>query len=188
MPLANDESSVTLLGRVQAGDADALEALITRYRPRLVRWASRRLPAHARDLTETQDLVQETLLSAFRRIGGLEIREEGSLQAYLRQALLNRIRMEIRRAHRKPAPDLLASGLAHAGPSPLEQAIGREAAASYEAGLAGLKPEEQQLIVARVELGMTHEEIARAFDKPSANAARMAVQRALLRLTTLMQA
>lgn len=188
MSHANDESSVTLLGRVQHGDQDALDALIARYRPRLVRWASRRLPAYARDLSETQDLVQETLLSAFRKIEGLEIRDEGSLQAYLRQAMVNRIRMEIRRAHRKPAPDLLESGVPATGPSPLEQAIGREAVARYEDALSALKPEERELVVARVELGLTHEEIAAAFEKPSANAARMAVQRALLRLTSQMKA
>lgn len=188
MPHANDESSVTLLRRVQDGDQAALDALIARYRPRLVRWASRRLPTYARDLSETQDIVQETLLSAFRKIEGLEVRDDGSLQAYLRQALLNRIRMEIRRAHRKPAPDLLESGVPAAGPSPLEQAIGREAVARYEDALSVLKPEERELIVARVELGLTHEEIAEAFEKPSANAARMAVQRALLRLTSQMKA
>ena len=34
------ESSLDLLARVKAGDQSALEALIARYRPRLVRWAS----------------------------------------------------------------------------------------------------------------------------------------------------
>jgi RNA polymerase sigma factor (sigma-70 family) len=188
MPLADDESSVTLLGRVQTGDQDALDALIARYRPRLVRWASRRLPSYARDLAETQDLVQETLLSAFRKIEGLEIRHEGSLQAYLRQALVNRIRMEIRRAHRKPAPDLLESGTPTSAPSPLEQAIGREATGRYRDALSALTADERELVIARVELGLTHEEIAVAFGKPTANAARMAVQRALLRLTSEMKA
>jgi RNA polymerase sigma factor (sigma-70 family) len=187
MTPANDESSVRLLQRVQSGDADALDALIARYRPRLVRWAAQRLPSYARDLTETQDLVQETLLSAFRKIEGLEIRDDGSLQAYLRQAVMNRIRMEIRRVHRKPAPDLLESGVAANGPTPLEQAIGREAAERYEEALRALKPEEQELVVARVEMGLTNDEIADAFGKPTANAARMAVQRALLRLTAHMK-
>lgn len=187
MSHANDESSVTLLRRVQGGDQEALDALIARYRPRLVRWASRRLPPYARDLAETQDLVQETLLSAFRKIEGLEIRDEGSLQAYLRRAMVNRIRMEIRRAHRKPAPDLLESGVPASAPSPLEQAIGREATARYEEALSTLKAEDRELVVARVELGLTNDEIAQTFEKPSANAARMAVQRALLRLTSHMR-
>jgi RNA polymerase sigma-70 factor (ECF subfamily) len=188
MASANDESSVSLLARVQGGDQQALDALMVRYRPRLVRWATRRLPAYARDLADTQDLVQDTLVSAFRKIEGIEVRSEGSLQAYLRQALMNRIRMEIRRAQRKPAPDLLQSGVAAVAPSPLEEAIGVQALAGYEAALEALRPEERELVVARVEFGFTSEEIAQAFGKPSANAARMAVQRALLRLTSHMRA
>jgi len=184
----NAESSLSLLQRVQAGDASALDALIARYRPRLVRWATRRLPAHARDLADTQDLVQDTLLSAFRKIEGIEVQGEGSLQAYLRQALLNRIRMEIRRVQRKPAPDLLDSGMPTGAASPLEEAIGGEALAGYEEALDALRPEERELVIARVEFGFSNEEIAHAFGKPSANAARMAVQRALLRLTARMTA
>jgi len=126
------ESSMTLLQRVQAGDGQALDALVARYRPRLVRWASGRLPARARDLTETQDLVQETLLSAFRKIETLEIGGEGALQAYLRQALLNRIRMEIRRAGRKPPGEELPEALEAGDASPLEKAIGAQAVAGYE--------------------------------------------------------
>ncbi len=182
------ESSVALLRRVQDGDQNALDVLLTRYHPRLMRWASRRLPPFARDLTETQDVVQETLLAAFRRIEAVEIRDDGSLQAYLRRAVLNRIRMEIRRANRKPAPDVLASGVPATGRSPLEQAIGAEALGRYERALDGLAPTERELIVARLELGLTHEELAAAFDKPSANAARMALQRALLRLASHMKA
>ena len=178
---------MTLLQRVQAGDGQALDALVARYRPRLVRWASGRLPAQARDLTETQDLVQETLLSAFRKIETLEIGGEGALQAYLRQALLNRIRMEIRRAGRKPPGEELPEALEAGDASPLEKAIGAQAVAGYERALAALDPLDQQLVVARVELGYTNEEVAHAFSKPSSDAARMAVQRALLRLASEMK-
>ena len=38
------------------------------------------------------------------------------------------------------------------------------------------------MIIGRVELGLTYSEIAAAAGKPSANAARMAVTRALIRL------
>jgi RNA polymerase sigma factor (sigma-70 family) len=186
MPPADAETSVALLQRVQEGDTQALDALVARYRPRLVRWASRRLPAFARDLTETQDLVQDTLLSAFRKIEGLEWRGEGSLQAYLRQALLNRIRMEIRRAHRKPAPDVLDSREEADLPSPLEQAIGNQALSAYEQALARLRPDERELVIARVEFGFGNDELASAFGRPSANAARMSVQRALLKLASFM--
>lgn len=181
------ESSLTLLKRVQAGDASALDALMARYRPRLVRWASGRLPPHARDLAETQDLVQETLIRAFRKIGEIEIRGEGALQAYLRQVLLNTLRDELRRVRRRPAGSELESGVPSDEPSPLEQAVSGEAIERYERALNALRQADRELVIAHVEFGFSHQELANAFGKPSANAARMALQRALLLLAEEMR-
>ena len=75
--------------------------------PPLRRWASGRLPRWARDLSDTPDLVQETLFQTFRKINGFEHRGEGALQAYLRQAVMNRIRDEIRRLVERNAQDPL---------------------------------------------------------------------------------
>ena len=182
------ETSMSLLTRAQAGDQHALEALLDRYRPRLERWARGRLPDWARDLADTHDLVQETLIQAFRKVEGFEIRGEGAFQAWLRQILLNRIRQEIRRASRRPASDDLDTAIKDEQPSPLEKAVGREAVERYEQALAQLKASDREIIIARVELGQTNEEIARSCGKPSANAARMAVERALFRLAREMRA
>jgi RNA polymerase sigma factor (sigma-70 family) len=183
----NPESSLDLLKRVQAGDSSALDALIARYRPRLVRWASGRLPPHARDLAETQDLVQETLIRAFRKIGQIEIRGEGALQAYLRQVLLNTLRMELRRVRRRPVGSELESGIESDDPSPLEQAVSGAAIERYERALNTLREGDRELVIAHVEFGFSHQELANAFGKPSANAARMALQRALLQLAKEMK-
>src|SRR5687767_9349760 len=101
-PLDGQQSSLTLLTRAQAGDRLALDSLIARYRPRLQRWASGRLPRWARDMADTQDLVQETLFQTFKRIEKFEARGDGALYAYLRQAILNRVREELRRTKRRP--------------------------------------------------------------------------------------
>ena len=132
-------SSLTLLERARAGDRVALESLIARYLPRLQRWASGRLPPWARDMAETQDLVQEALFQTFKRIERFEPRGEGALHAYLRQAILNRIREELRRAKRRPPRSELDSAAEHDGRSPLEEAIGREAIERYERALARLR-------------------------------------------------
>lgn len=176
------DSSLDLLRRLQAGDESALDQLIERYRPRLVRWASGRLPPYARDLAETQDLVQDTLVRAFRKIGTIEIRGEGALQAYLRQVLMNGIRQELRRIRRHPAGAPLDDNMAASAASPLDRAIGADMLARYERALDRLRPEERELVIAHVEFGFSHQELARAFGKPTANAARMALQRALLRV------
>jgi len=181
------ESSVRLIARARVGDRTALDELMARHLPRLRRWASGRLPRWARDVADTQDLVQETLLQTFKRIDKFEVRGDGALQAYLRQGVLNRIRDEYRRAGRRPAAEPLDSQAPDSAPSPLEEAIGRQAVERYEKALQRLRAEEREAIIARIEMGFTHEELATLLGKPSANAARMAVERALLRLITEMQ-
>jgi RNA polymerase sigma-70 factor (ECF subfamily) len=186
-PLDRQQSSLTLLARAQAGDRVALESLIARYLPRLQRWASGRLPRWARDTADTQDLVQETLFQTFKKIEKFDARGEGALFAYLRQAILNRIRDELRRAKRRPDMTEIDAHAQDQGRSPLEDAIGREAIERYERALATLRQEDREAVVARIELGYTNEEIAGLLGKPSANAARMAVERAIVRLAKEMR-
>ena len=52
----------------------------------------------------------------------------------------------------------------------------------YERALSTLKSDERNAIIARVEMGYTYEEMAQELGKPSAEAARKAAQRALVRL------
>jgi RNA polymerase sigma-70 factor (ECF subfamily) len=183
---ASVESTTDLLLRFRAGDEAALGALMSRCVPRLLRWASGRLPRHARDLLDTQDLVQETVVQVLRRLDLFEPRHEGALQAYLRQAVLNRIRDELRRAGRRPALVELGDGQPDPGASPLEHAMGREALDRYEAGLAGLREADRAAVVARFELQYSYQELAQALGKPSPDAARVAVTRALRRLVEAM--
>ena len=175
-------SSLTLLERARAGDREALESLIARYLPRLQRWASGRLPRWARDMADTQDLVQEALFQTFKRIERFEPRGEGDLHAYLRPAFLNPFRVELRRAKRRPARSELDSAAEDDARSPLAAAIGQEAIDRYERALAQLRPDDRELVVARIELGYTNREIAELLDKPTPNAARMATERAVVRL------
>jgi RNA polymerase sigma factor (sigma-70 family) len=181
-PDASWDSTLTLLTRAQAGDAQALDDLFARYLPSLRKWASGRLPRWARDVADTPDLVQEVLLETFRKIEGFEHRGEGALRAYLRQAVMNRIRDELRRAGRHPLRVEFDERLPDRGLSPLEAAVGIQAMERYEAALQRLSEGDRELVIARVEMGMTYAELAAATGKPSPNAARMAVGRALLRL------
>jgi RNA polymerase sigma-70 factor (ECF subfamily) len=109
------------------------------------------------------------------------------LQAYLRTAVANRIRNELRRISRRGAAESLESGMAAEDTSPLEAAIGQQTLEQYEKGLDRLTPDEREAVVSRVELGLSYGEIATLLDKPTANAARMAVVRALLRLAEEMK-
>jgi RNA polymerase sigma-70 factor (ECF subfamily) len=179
-------ATMRLVARARAGDADALNALFERFGPELRRFARGRLPRQVRGLVDTPDVVQETLLQTFTHLNGFENRGEGALRAYMRQVLVNRIRDEIRRAARRPAGTPIEDEHAAEDRSPLEAAIGREGVDRYEAALARLRADDRELIIARVELGLSYPEIAMSTGRASANAARMAVVRALVRLTEAM--
>jgi len=184
---AGSESTFHLLERARAGDQEALERLFARHLKPLQRWASGRLPKWARDLADTDDLVQDTLAQTFKRIDHFEPRHVGALQAYLRQAVLNRIRNELRRKGRQPQATDLDGVEVESVESPLEQAIGQEAVERYEAALQRLKAEEREAIIARVEMGYSFEELAEALGKPTPDAARKTAHRALVRLAEEMK-
>jgi len=180
------ESSLELLDRARAGDALALDRLLARYRPRLKRWATGRLPRFARDATDTEDLIQEAMIGIVRNVQQFEHRGEWALQAYLRQAVSNRIRDEIRRVATRPVREELPDGVSSADQSPLEALLGKEVFSHYENALGGLEEQDREAVIARLELGCSYQEIAALLDKPTPDAARMTVSRALTKLATLM--
>jgi len=96
------EPTVALIRRIRDGDSVARDTLLKRYLPALRRWAHGRLPASARDLSDTDDLVQVTLMRALNNIDEFDARHTGSFLAYLRQILLNQVRDELRRQQRRP--------------------------------------------------------------------------------------
>jgi RNA polymerase sigma-70 factor (ECF subfamily) len=182
-------ASGELLERARAGDERALSALFRRHAGKLQRWARGRLPNWARRVNDTADLVQDALLQTFRRIDRFENRGRGALQAYLRQAVDNRIRDEMRRVARRPTADLedeVAPDPEAPDASPFDVAADSERERRYKQALSRLDEEERVLVVARLELGYTYEQLALVANRPTAEAARMAVRRAVTKLATLM--
>jgi RNA polymerase sigma factor (sigma-70 family) len=179
-------TTADLLVRARAGDGSAETVLFRRYHPILRRLAHGRLPGRARDLKDTDDLVQETLVQAFKRLEHFEYRREGAFLSYLRQILLNQVRMEIRR--RKPQPDHAPLGEEHmdGARTPAEDYSWVENLERYDRALKELNEEQREAVILRLELGYSYEEIANILERSSANAARMQVARGLARLAKLM--
>ncbi len=100
---------------------------------------------------------------------------------------MNRIRDELRRKGRRPESTGIEGLEADRAQSPIEEAIGQEVVERYERALQRLRPEEREAIILRVELGYDYEELAEALGKPTADAARKAAQRALVRLAEEMK-
>src|SRR5262249_5913827 len=86
------EATIDLVELIKRGDEAALQRLFQRCIPTLRRWARGRLPQSVRGMQETSDIVQDVVLAAIRKLEKFEVRHQGALQAYLRQAVINRIR------------------------------------------------------------------------------------------------
>lgn len=177
------EPTVALIRRIRDGEGAAREVLLKRYLPVLRRWAHGRLPASARDLSDTDDLVQVTLLRALNNIDDFDARHTGSFLAYLRQILLNQVRDELRRQQRRPGGAELDTEIPDLETPPLvEQMLGQERVRAYERALAQLPKRQQELIVMRMEFGMSYPEIAAEVDS-TPDAVRVMVARAIVLLS-----
>lgn len=175
-------ATLDLVLKARSGDQDACDELFSRYETRLRRWAHGRLPPAARGALDTQDLVQETLIRVFRQLQSFEPRHAGAFREYVWTTFWNAIR-DIARKHKRRGPTgPLEVDVPADAPSPLEEAMGSEAFARYEAAIDRLRPEDREAIIARVEMGLSHVEVAASLGKSSAAAAHMAVSRALMRL------
>jgi RNA polymerase sigma-70 factor (ECF subfamily) len=186
-PASPLETTFDLLARVRSGDERARERLLARMLPPLRAWAHQRLPRRARDLAETDDLVQVTLVRVLRHLEDFEPRGEGALFAYLRAILMNAVRDEVRRTVRREPREPLTDDHVDPAPTALEHQVGRQAVESYEAALARLGEEQRQAVILKVEMGYSNAEIAEALGRPSADAARVFTARAIAQLAEAMR-
>jgi len=180
--LLSDEPTIELVLKARNGDRTAVEALLQRCLPKLRRWAHGRLPAHAREALDTGDLVQEAALHMLQRVDDFEPHHVGAMQAYLRLSVINRIRDEIRRVGRRPVAVELVEEPPADAPSPLEVTLQNESYDRYRTALERLASRDRELVVARIEAQWSFAEVAERFGMTTADAARMAVNRALKRL------
>jgi len=183
-----DTSSARLLDRAIRGDRSAREALFARYLPWLRRWARGRLPHWARGVADTSDMIQDALHRTVARLGGFQPKGDTALRAYLRSAVENRIRDEMRRAVRRPAMDVLdeAQPLAGNDRSLQEKIVHDEAWDRYRSALKRLPRRDQRLIVGRLELGYSFRQLAAIDGRTGSDGVRMALKRALVRLAAEM--
>ena len=184
-------SEQRLLDRVRRGSSSAVGALFERYAPWLRRRASGRLPRWALRGVATSDLVQDVLHHTFARLNWFESKHVSALRAYLRRAVENRVQDEMRRATRRldsahlaPAEEPLRP-FDDAAPQ-YQQLLHDELWGRYREGLRRLEVGDRRLIVGRAELGYNYEQLAAIEDLPSPDAARKALKRAVIRLSSFM--
>ena len=128
-----DEDAI-LVARLQAGDAEAYEALVRVHGGRLLSVARRFLPNNE----DAQDAVQEAFIKAFRAIGTFE--ERAQLHTWLHRIVVNTALMKLRSQRRRPEEsidDLL----------PAFQADGHQTTESHEWSDALLERKETAAMV-----------------------------------------
>jgi len=183
-PPGTSTSEWHLLARARQGSPSAVGALFTRYSSWLRRWTHGRLPRWVRGAVDTSDLVQDSLHHTFSRLPEFEHEHAGALRAYLRRAVVNRIRDEMRRAAFRLSTIAPDDPVRHSDEATAQfrQLVDDEAWGRYLQGLKRLNARDRRLLVGRAELGYSYRQLAFTERLPSPEAARKAVGRALVRL------
>jgi DNA-directed RNA polymerase specialized sigma24 family protein len=149
--------------------------LTRRYVPALRRWMQGRLPRWAREAAPPES-IDRAIGEALK---GLEIFRGGytiALQGALREAVIDRL-SHARAVSRTNDPL----------PSPLERVMGHRSVERYEQALRELTETQRAAVVARIELGFGHGEVARMLALGSPSEARALTARALVQLARRMR-
>ena len=153
-------SDLVLVARAKDGDGDALEALCVRHAPRVERLARHLL----RDPEDACDAGQEALAKLCIRLK--QFRGESQFSTWLHRLVVNTCRDVAERQRTRthePLPEELGTDVEH---DPTRGVRITELRRELCDSLAGISPEQAQVIVLKDALGYTFEEIAAAAGMP----------------------
>jgi RNA polymerase sigma-70 factor (ECF subfamily) len=196
MPDVKPDSAQTcgLLERVRAGDRDALDRLLARYRLDLQAFIDCHLDARLRPRIDPSDVVQEAQLEVVRRMDDFLRRRPMPFHLWVRRTAYERL-LNLRRDHRGRARRsvdrevaladhsslLLVRPLVRDEPSPSQQAEARERAERISRAVAELSEPDREVLLMRHAQELSYDEIACLLGI-EAPAARKRYGRALIRL------
>ncbi|MEM7231280.1 MAG: sigma-70 family RNA polymerase sigma factor [Planctomycetota bacterium] len=186
--------TIQLVEEARGGDDAALDALFSRYLPRVRQIVALRTGHRLRQFVDVEDLVQDALVEVLRGLDKFEARSEGSFRNWLARCVESQIAMRAREANAKKRGSgnvrrmgdfgsVLHSSIfpgQHDTPSAL--ARGNELADSLESALLEMPSHYRELIILRCICSMEYAEIATAMGFDQETAARMAFSRALKKL------
>jgi RNA polymerase sigma-70 factor (ECF subfamily) len=184
-----------LLGHARQGADDALSLLFERYRRRLALLIRYKLGGEWRGKLDPDDLVQETLLRAYRNLAQFTYRSPGSFMHWLSAIADHTIADAVRyagRARRQGNEVRFRSESNPEGPEPADSLTPSRVLAQEERLQALVKkldalPEQYRevLLLAKIE-GLTTQEISSRLGKPR-QAVSLLVFRAVRRLHELLE-
>jgi len=188
-------SDEILIERVRDGDDAALRTLFERHDGMLRRRVQRQLPPALRRRVSTDDVLQEAHIVAFQRFGEFEERGAGAFAAWLgriadlkvNEAIRCHLGTQKRGANREVSrgdrPD--TAQFRGRGPTPSEDAIGRELRAAAERRLRELRPSQREILALIQADGLTLTQAALRMGR-SYEATKKLYARALARLADLL--
>lgn len=182
-PMAWD-SFESLLRRAQSGEQWAFSELYESFRPRVAKF----LFSATGDYCLTDELSNDTFMRAHGALGNLQQAKESSFLSFLFRIAANLLCDHHRRKH-IPTTSMEEdywSDVPEAGSSqghrPEDELQGQERSQMLRKGMAELPPEQSTLISLSHFDELTAEQIAEILDKPSAQAVRAALYRAMQNL------
>jgi RNA polymerase sigma-70 factor, ECF subfamily len=184
-----------LVSAAQRGDADALGRLLEVFRPYLLKVAEQDLPDALRGKCGGSDLVQETVIEAYRDFAGRKFHGPNDVRAWLKSILKHNLADQVKRyidsdkrsvERERPLPgeigtDVLKSGIVDQNPSPGTCVVAHEEAAAVDTAVDRLPVDERAVILYRNRDHLGWEEIGLRLDR-SGEAARKLWSRAIDRL------
>lgn len=185
-PLPDPTETIVLLERARLGNRAALEEIFARYSSRLERLVRMRMGADLLAFVEPEDVVQETLIVAVRKLAEFVPQHEGSLLAWLDRIARGKIR-DARASWKSklgplgsidaPARDGEASRGAEAvdpSPGPRTRLRDKEAVAAFDRCVAALEPRQRELVVLKEYSGAPWPQIVAELGFPNEHAAQQA--------------
>lgn len=191
-----DDAERKLIERAKDGDDIALQELLLDHYTSLSRHISQKLPRSLQDVLSVEDVLQETLLQAYRNIGQFD--SELPFRPWLKRIAENRLadaakamrrkkrRGDRRRAHlhtevKSDSVVELIDTLSARGHTPSHSIARREAVQAVRVGMAGLPSDQREAVRLRFMEGKSLEETAQAMNRTPASV-RSLIHRAKERL------
>jgi RNA polymerase sigma-70 factor (ECF subfamily) len=181
-----------LVRAAQTGDPLALDALMSRYLPWVRQTVALQLGRRLRDNADLDEIVQESLLDAFRGLQRFQDRGEGAFRFWMVTIVTNNVRDAIRRDDRtsrrfvrprsRSGSTTATAALRGHHASPSEEAQAAELEQRIEAALLLLSESHRSVIVMRDRCGLEYGEIASRLGFKNGDTVRALHNRALRRL------